>query len=1471
MSTYYELTHPQKRIWYIDKINLGKALHNIGGSLNISGGINVEIMKKALNLIIETNDGMRLQFTEVNNQGMQYVVPYEEQEIGFFDFSKNADPEADYRNWVQDVFKQSFDLIDSPMFYFAIYKISEARFGILLKIHHLIADGWSIALIQKQACEFYTQLFRNAEQVLYETSSYLDFIESEEKYLNSKRFMKNKAFWAEKLQNPPSEFLYNGAASIEGQRSRIEVETSLSNQIKDFIHHKKCSLNTFFTAAMMIYLYKTTNETDLMMGTGVFNRTNRGQRRMIGMFTSTMPLRFLLNPKHHAGELIEELDHEIRNCFVNQKYPYDLIVGDLELSKAGYDSLFRMTINYYNMEMDNQLEGMEVTNDEHYNGHQSYSMQLIVKEWAQKNIELDFDYKIQEYSEAEIKTMQQGIIHIARQLTNEELLIEDMELVDDDEAYNRLHCFNATKSYCPQKTVAELFEEQAASDPAKIALEFADQKLTYQELNEKANQLAAHLRGLGVGRQTIVPFLITHAPELVISILAILKAGGTYLPIDPDYPVGRINYLLKDCGSKLLVTNISQDDLEFAGEIINLSQLDLSSYCPQNQASKNELADLAYILYTSGSTGKPKGVMVKHRGLTNYIWWANKMYFKDENEAIALYSSIAFDLTVTSVFTPLISGRKIVIYDQDDAEFVLYKILRENKVTVIKLTPAHLALLKDHDYSASSVKRFIVGGDDLKVSLAKEIKGIEIYNEYGPTETVVGCMIHQFDAEKDTALSVPIGRPADNVGIYILNGDLKVMPVGLPGELYIAGDGVAKGYLNNEALTQEKFIDNPFVAGQKMYKTGDMARYLENGLIEYLGRRDNQVKIRGHRVEIGEIERCLTEIAGVKQAAVVPGESLNAYVVAVEVSEQELKAKLSESLPRYMIPTNFVFIDQLPLTVNGKLDLEALPEPVARETEFAAAITEAETQLVQALMEILGVDQVSMNDNFYQLGGDSIKAIQISAKLNNNGYALKAKDILSYETIKEIAAAVESVEAEAIDQGMVTGDLALTPIMKWFFEQNYTNENHYHQSIVLKLDHFVMSNIKKALTKLVEHHDALRLNYDRARRKLVYNHEIPEVEVAYFDLANHSQKQQDLLVEELGWKLKAELDIEKDLLFKAGVFNLGVNGHLLLLTAHHLVVDGVSWRIILEDLDYLLSVADDQEAKLPLKTHSFSEWSNWLYRYSEKSLELEKQYWSEALASPFTYPVDFDTGPDTVGKSTTLSIELEAEKTKELSTVVNNVYNIGTHETLTIALATLIKDLTNQFDITIELEGHGREEMDSKLNVTRTIGWFTSLYPLNLKVQDEDLDVNIKSLKEQIRKVPNKGFDFGIFKYLKDEFNDQARSYVRFNYLGNYESSMKQQSFQLANVGYEFDTAQDNKLTTLLDINAMTIDGKLIITLTYSRHKFKKATIENFLNKYIERINEIITLCSLETHQKFTPSDFSASDISQDDLDSLLA
>ena len=1485
-NKYYRLTHPQKRVWYLDKINEESALNNIGGCLQIKGNINVDIMKQAINIIIKNNDGLRLRFLEEEGEPIQYVQDYKYENIDFLDFSKYENPKDEYEKWSKEVFKKRLKLDENKVYYFAIYKINNNEFGVLLNIHHIISDGWSVSIIQKQLCEIYKRLTHDEDIDDIKYYSYLDFIDDEDKYLKSERFKKNKGFWKEVCKDMPEEFLYNTSNNLKGNRKSFNIDKELTNEIKRFVSNNTYSLNTFFIAAALIYINKTTHNNDIVVGTSVFNRSGKAQKNMIGMFTSTVPFRLVLDDEVNIKELMKLVNRNYKLCLVNQKYSYDLLINDLNSQINKNNSLFKICVNYYNSKYDNNIDGLNVELDEYYCGSQSYSLQIIVKEWGDDNITLSYDYKVLEYSDKEIEVMNEVILNIIKQIVRgEELLISDIESISEEERNCKIYNFNSTKSPYPQKAIYELIEEQAEKNPDKIALEFKGEKITYKKLNEKANQLSNYFINKGIDNKSIIGIMQTHSIELIISILAVLKSGAAYLPIDPNYPADRINYILEDSRSKILLTNFKvEDNIDIQGECIDVRDINIEDYSNNKTLVNTNIQDLAYVIYTSGSTGKPKGVMIKHQGLTNYICWAAKVYLKDENEVMPLYSSISFDLTVTSIFTPLISGNKIIIYENDEDEFVLYKILRENKSTVVKLTPAHLTLLKDNDNSKLKIKRFIVGGEALKVSLAKEVSHsfnneIEIYNEYGPTETVVGCMIYKYDENKDKGLSVPIGVPADNVQIYLLDKNFNIVPDGIEGEIYISGDGVAKGYLNRADLTSERFINNPFIPGKIMYKTGDTARYLENGIIDYIGRIDNQVKIKGHRIELGEIEKYISKNENVADAAVVMRKNvlgndvINAYVVSKNnLKTVELKKWLSRFLLDYMMPTNYIFMDKIPITTNGKIDYKALPDVVVEEKQFVNFETDIEKNLVDIMKEVLQVETISMNDNFYQIGGDSIKAIQISSKLKNLGLSIKVKDILSLDTIREIADSVEeSLDDNFIEHLPPEGSIKDTPIIEWFFNKKLKFEDKYNQYICIKTKESIdAEKVKIAAEQLIKYHDGLRINYDRSSRKLRYNNTNNLSPFKYIDLSAESFDYKEITIEQLIDKANINFKIDSTLLFNIVLFDLGMEGQVLLFIAHHLIVDGVSWRIIIEDFFSIIKQLESKkEATLIGKSNSFKYWSEAIQEYRKKDFTEEKLYWKERLNGDFIYPVDFNKGRSLVSTSNNLSREVDEKTLSELIKNANEVYNMDLNEVLIIILVLTISDMSNKNHVLIEMEGHGREAIDDTVNVSRTVGWFTSIYPAAFNITSNDLRENIKDLKEQLREIPNKGFNYGILSFLNKELEISDNKYIRFNYLGSFDSVINNQNIDISSMKFGLDSHKDNELTSLMDINAININNGLKIELTYSKNEFKDFTIEKFLDRYIENLNLILDTCMEIDNKEFTPSDFDVAEISQDDLDSL--
>jgi tyrocidine synthetase-3 len=627
------------------------------------------------------------------------------------------------------------------------------------------------------------------------------------------------------------------------------------------------------------------------------------------------------------------------------------------------------------------------------------------------------DYNGELFRRESIEVLARHLAEILRAASESpDQTISQLELLSPSRRNELVVQFNQSASEYPKdKTIAQLFAEQVEQTPAHIAIEFHNESLTYRELDGRVNQLANWLRARGIKAGVPVGIYLEHSPETIIALLGVLKAGGFYVPFDTAHPRARIDFMISDTATPLVITQ------EHLRESMN------EKAAPPNSDATPD--DLAYVIYTSGSTGEPKGVEIRHRSLVNYVWWAKNQYVRDETLAFALYSSLAFDLTVTSIFSPLITGNRIVIYREEGGSSAIEEILKDNKVGVLKLTPSHLALMKIQDNSQSRIRRLIVGGEQFETELATEVLrsfdgNVEIINEYGPTEATVGCMIHRFDPAQDTQAFVPVGRPAANAQIYVLDDDLKPVAENVLGEMYLAGDGLARGYLKRATLTAEKFIDNPFTSGQRMYRTGDLARWLPHGIIEYVGRKDGQVKYHGHRVELNEIKRALNRHPQIRDSVIVIARDKtgNDAMIAYYVSRQaldstELHEFLTGSIIEETIPNVFVHLRKLPLTLNGKLNLRALPtlDEVKQRAQhtYVAPRNLVEEQLAEIWKQVFGVERVGIHDNFFELGGHSLIATQVIGRVRQTLHTeLLVRSVFEAPTIAELAAAIAKLEEQ---------------------------------------------------------------------------------------------------------------------------------------------------------------------------------------------------------------------------------------------------------------------------------------------------------------------------------------------------------------------------------------------------------------------------------------------------------------------------
>ena len=795
------------------------------------------------------------------------------------------------------------------------------------------------------------------------------------------------------------------------ERLTFHLDTETEARLQKLTGNDESLLFVTFIMALNVCLFKYTGNEDIITGTTTYYSASMNR---------LLVLRTRITSDLTVKQLLIDIKDTLAEAYAHQKFSFERLIELLNVEHLPHRMpLFDLMVVLENT--DNADYVKRLKND--------LTVSIAIKD----EITAAIDYNTELFRRESIEVLARHLQEILRAASESpDQTISQLELLSPSRRKELVVEYNNSASEYPRdKTIVQLFAEQVEKTPAHIALEFQNESITYRELDQRANQLANWLRARGIKPGVPVGIYLEHSPETIVALLGVLKAGGFYVPFDIAHPRARLDFMLADTGTPLVLTQerwrekLAGSDVEIISIDANWPAIALENATPPESEATPD--DLAYVIYTSGSTGEPKGVEICNFSLINYIWWAKDQYVRDETLAFALYSSLAFDLTVTSIYTPLITGNRIVIYREDGGSSAIEKILKDNKTGVLKLTPSHLALVKIRDNSQSRIRRLIVGGEQFETELATAVLrsfdgNVEIINEYGPTEATVGCMIHRFDRVQDTQAFVPVGKPAANTQIYVLDDDLKPVAENVLGEMYLAGDGLARGYLKHATLTAEKFVDNPFTPGQRMYRTGDLARWLPQGIIEYAGRKDGQVKYHGHRVELHEIERALNRHPQIRDSVIVIARDKtgNDAMIAYYVSRQELDSAevhtfLTDSIIEETIPNVFVHLRKLPLTLNGKLNLRGLPtlDEVKQRAQhtYVAPRNQIEEQLAEIWKQVFGVERVGIHDNFFELGGHSLIATQVIGRVRQMLHTeLLARSVFEAPTIAELAAAIAKLE-----------------------------------------------------------------------------------------------------------------------------------------------------------------------------------------------------------------------------------------------------------------------------------------------------------------------------------------------------------------------------------------------------------------------------------------------------------------------------
>ncbi|RBL91356.1 non-ribosomal peptide synthase/polyketide synthase [Chitinophaga flava] len=1490
--------HPAQHDIFMDQLIYPDSSHyNTGGYLKITGSLDKEKFAAAVYSLPAVFDALRMRFGVTDDIPHMYFddsyLSYPMEEVDASDIPDNS---AVMEQWIKDRLNIPFRLGKDPLLYeYYLININEGEYWWYFKHHHLLIDGIGLAAVFQYVAKKYNALVKG-EEVTFSFPSYRDEAIKAHAYYQSEDYAREGAYWKTRIGEKPDSVLkkrQGTAHQKEGGTYLLDIANEDRAWMDELEKRSGVSLQQLTIAALLIYFAKSTLQTSIIFGVPLHKRRTKQLRTIPGIFMGVIPFKGIYQPDITLIELLKQIASSQREDYRYQNY----LVSDLKkMMQIGHinDYLIEVIVNYALLDFEIQMEGgVKATTSTLSNPDLSFPLELMWKDYGkQQPIQLRMDYQAQFFSAEEMPLIAQRLMHILHQFKDSlDAPVGQISILPDEEEHELLSAFNATAvAYPPDQTWLDLFVSQVSRTPEATAVVFKDIAISYQQLEERSNQLAHYLQSLGVKEETLVPICLERSVEMIIGILGILKAGAAYVPIDPDYPEDRIRFMLSDTGAGWLLSDRATASRLHATGNIQVITLDddrssIDDYPNTAPSTSLTPASLAYVIYTSGTTGQPKGVMNEHGGLLNRLLWTQDYFKLDSTDAVLQKTTFCFDVSVWELLWPLITGAKLVFAlpeEHRNADY-LKAVIAQQGITTIHFVPSmlHAFLENIKTGDCPGLRRVLCSGEALLPQQVQAFKQKKIraglYNLYGPTEAAIDVTCWPVPEDDVSPEMVPIGKPVANTSLYILDASGHIAPIGVPGELHIGGVQVARGYLNRPELTAQKFINDPFAhtAHARMYRTGDQARWLPDGNIEYLGRKDDQVKIRGYRIETGEIESVMMQCELVSQAVVVPradNQGLIGYVVPRgDFDKNIILAYLQSRLPGYMVPAFLIPLDKLPLSTNGKVDKKALPAVDVHELlteDYVAPRNEREQILADIWQELLLVSRVGIYDNFFELGGDSIITIQVVSRARRSGYELQPRDLFACQTIAALSAFLLKQENTRTvgEQGILTGNSGLLPVQQFYFETTNNTGTHFNQSLLLKVSKTASADkLSRVITQLVRHHDALRFGYQyqRGTWEQTYGSEEPALEILDLRGTDPAFLSASIAVE--GEKFQRSTDIGNGILFKAVlVFTPDEEEeNRLLLIVHHLAVDGVSWRILLEDAVLLLN-ADDAEMTSVLghKGSSYRQWYHALDDYSKLPRLLNQQSYWEKITERFTPSIveNVYEGPVTMADTASLVIKLDAAQTQSLLQEAPKAYHTEINDILLSALALTLTAWNDNHSVVVGLEGHGREDITTGIDINRTVGWFTSMYPVLLEVKTRNNNASlIKEVKEQLRKITDKGIGYGVLKYINQVASLRGNTPwdILFNYLGQLDSLVARNAWLSAPMeSLSLFASEEHRVHEKIAIDSYIQEGVLVVNWRYSTRHYSLAGIEKLASDYLSNLQMLIDHCASQRAVSFTPADY---------------
>ncbi|EST38536.1 hypothetical protein N566_06915, partial [Streptomycetaceae bacterium MP113-05] len=1363
----------QQRLWFLEDFEPESADYHSALPVRITGELDADALRAAVSSLVTRHDSLRTTFEVRDGRGVQVV--HDELDPGWS--AVEADSEATARALVRAEMARPYDLKGGPLVRVLLVRMARDEHICVIGMHHIVTDGWSMGVIARELGELYTAHTQGLPAGLPDVSAqYPDFAAWQRGRLESGGLLDSQLdWWSEQLKgiaplDLPTDRPRPNVRSSAGAVYDFELSAETLAGLKELARERGATLFMALTAAVKAVFARWSGQEDIAVGTSSAARGHEELEQLVGFLVNNVVLRTQIETQLSFAQLTARVKDTVLDAFAHDDIPFDKLVEVVQPERdPSRTALVQAMVVLQNAPADALTLPGATTSP--YPLDREASLFDLTLEFEERDGRLLglVEYSTELFDEHTIARMTGHLgVLLAGAIAEPDRPVGGLQLLTDDEYRRIVGEWNETE--LPPGDGALIHErlaEQAIRTPDAVALVAEDATLTHRELDERANQQAHHLVSLGAGPGSLVGLSVERGSAMAVGLLGILKAGAAYVPLDPAFPADRIAYMLEDSGAGIVVAQATvHDRLPTAG--IHLVDLDadreavgrLPVSAPRSAVAAD---DLAYVIYTSGSTGNPKGVAIEHRNVRHICSAWDEQYGLDALKLRFLsVSSLSVDLFFADLIRSVPFGGALIIASKDvtTEPSALLDLIAETGATGLEIVPSLLnAVLQEVERRGDGfppLRLISVGSEgwrveDCRVLLRQIRHDAVVVNAYGGTEATVDSTV--FVPTEDAlrgSVYVPIGRPLPDTRVYVVDAGMNVAPAGVPGEIWIGGAGIGRGYHGREDLTAERFVPSPFVPGDRIYRTGDRARWLASGDLEFLGRADDQVKIRGFRIELGEVESVLLGHPDVRDAVVMAWQEesgrrrLAAYVVTDgEENISELRTHLSGLLPDYMVPAVFVPLERMPLTPSGKVDRRSLPEPEIqsgrRGTEYTAPRDEIEEILAAVWAGVLGVERVGVHDNFFDLGGDSILSIQVVSRARQAGLRLTSKLLFLHQSIAALAGVVGTTEEpEQTEPVEVSGRVELTPIQRWFLDEHTVNPDHYAMSVHVELASGTdAALLERALQAVVAHHDALRMRYTPEGSEWIQEYgDQPTGVLSVRDLTNREDLEQ--LLNAAALEAQRALNLSAGALVKGVFFRIDDGMSLrLFLAAHHIVMDGVSWRILLEDLATVYQqIVEGRPVELGAKSSSYKQWSRRLTDHVRSGgLDHEIEHWRALdLDNAPALPADHPSGGNFTAHEQTVEVSLSRHETEALLQRVPSVYRTQVNDVLISALGRTLADWTGADRLVLGLEGHGREELFDDLDLSRTVGWYTTHFPVALELPSgRAWAETIKSVKEQLR------------------------------------------------------------------------------------------------------------------------------------------